>query len=315
MTNKIKYLVAGTGGVGGSIAGFLALAGKDVTCIARDAHLQAIREQGLKLKSDLKGTHSLQIPAYTSEEFTGKADVIFVCVKGYSLESIAGLIQKASHKDTLVIPVLNVYGTGSKIQTMLKNGEAIVLDGCIYIVSFVSAPGEITQMGKIFRLVYGVRKGTVVPPEKIQAVQAGLTESGIKAVVSEDINRDTFIKWSFISAMALTGAYFDVPMREIQRAGEEREVFIGLSSESAEVGRNLNIPVPNDLVAYNLQILDGLDPDSTASLQKDIAKGHESEIDDLLFNMIRVAGKTGVKVPVYQKVAEKFYSLPDILRI
>ena len=50
----MKYLIAGTGGVGGSIAGFLSLAGKDVTCIARGAHLQAIQTNGLKLKSDLK---------------------------------------------------------------------------------------------------------------------------------------------------------------------------------------------------------------------------------------------------------------------
>ena len=107
--------------------------------------------------------------------------------------------------------------------------------------------------------------------------------------------------------MALTGAYFDVPMREIQKAGEERDVFIGLSTKSAEVGRKLNIPVPDDLVAYNLKILDGLDPDSTASLQKDIAKGHESEINDLLFNMIRMGEKTGIKTPVYRKIAEKFF--------
>ena len=49
----MNYLVVGTGGVGGSIAGFLALTGKNVTCIARGAHLDAIRQQGLHLKSDL----------------------------------------------------------------------------------------------------------------------------------------------------------------------------------------------------------------------------------------------------------------------
>ncbi|GHT54956.1 2-dehydropantoate 2-reductase [Bacteroidia bacterium] len=316
MTEKTNYLVVGTGGVGGSIAGFLALAGKDVTCIARGAHLQAIREHGLKLKSDLKGTQSLKIPAYTSEEFSGKADVIFVCVKGYSIDSIAGLLQKASHKDTLIIPILNVYGTGNKIQSMVNNG-ATALDGCIYIVSFVSAPGEITQMGKIFRLVYGERNAAETLratslQSKIQTIQADLTESGIKAVISEDINRDTFVKWSFISAMALTGAYFDVPMREIQKAGEERDVFIGLSTESAEVGRKMGIPVPDDSVAYNLNILDTLDPDSTASLQKDIAKGHESEIDDLLFNMIRMAERNGVKTPTYRKVAGELMASPRL---
>ena len=58
----MKYLVVGTGGVGGSIAGFLALAGKDVTCIARGKHLEAIRRNGLHLKSDLKSFQLRLVP-------------------------------------------------------------------------------------------------------------------------------------------------------------------------------------------------------------------------------------------------------------
>ena len=131
----MKYLIAGTGGVGGSIAGFLSLAGKDVTCIARGAHLQSIQTNGLKLKSDLKGEHTLRIPVTTAEEFSGKADVIFVCVKGYSVDSIVELIKRAAHKDTVVIPILNVYGTGPRIQKLVP--EVTVLDGCIYILSLI----------------------------------------------------------------------------------------------------------------------------------------------------------------------------------
>ena len=72
----MNYLIIGTGGVGGCIAGFLALAGKDVTCIARGKHLEAIRRQGLHLKSDLKGEHFLRVKACTAEEYQGKAEVI-----------------------------------------------------------------------------------------------------------------------------------------------------------------------------------------------------------------------------------------------
>ena len=182
----MKYLIAGTGGVGGSIAGFLSLAGKDVTCIARGAHLQSIQTNGLKLKSDLKGEHTLRIPATTAEEFNGKADVIFVCVKGYSVDSIVELIKRAAHKDTVVIPILNVYGTGPRIQKLVP--EVTVLDGCIYIVGFVSGTGEITQMGKIFRLVYGAHRGTVVKPGLLEAIQQDLQEAGIKVDLSPDIN-------------------------------------------------------------------------------------------------------------------------------
>ena len=300
----MNYLIAGTGGVGGSIAAFLALAGKDVTCIARGEHLAAIREHGLQLHSDLKGEHTLHIPACTAEEYQGKADVIFVCVKGYSINSITDLIRRAAKPETVVIPILNVYGTGPRIQRLVPG--VTVLDGCIYIVGFVSGKGEITQMGKIFRLVYGAHRGTPVSRETLEAVQHDLQESGIKAEISEDINRDTFVKWSFISAMAVTGAYYDVPMGEVQKPGEVRDTFTGLSRESAELGRRLGIDIPADLVEYNLKVIDSLDPHSTASMQKDMARGHESEVQGLLFDLIDVAEAHGVDIPTYRMVARKF---------
>ena len=311
-THPLKYLIAGTGGVGGSIAAFLALAGKDVTCIARGEHLAAIRENGLQLHSDLKGEYALRVPAYTAEEYTAlvstsadyKADVIFVCVKGYSVDSITELIKSAAHEHTVVIPILNVYGTGPRIQRLVPG--VTVLDGCIYIVGFVSGRGEITQMGKIFRLVYGAHRSTIVSRETLEAVQRDLQESGIKADISDDIDRDTFVKWSFISAMAVTGAYYDVPMGEVQKPGEVRNTFIGLSQESAALGRKLGIAFKEDIVEYNLKVIDKLAPESTASMQKDMAKGHQSEVQGLLFDMIAAAEEQGIEVPTYRMVAEKF---------
>ncbi len=181
-----------------------------------------------------------------------------------------------------------------------------VLDGCIYIVGFVSGRGEITQMGKIFRLVYGAHRSTIVSRETLEAVQRDLQESGIKAEISDDIDRDTFVKWSFISAMAVTGAYYDVPMGEVQKPGKVRNTFIGLSQESAALGRKLGIEFKEDIVQYNLKVIDKLAPESTASMQKDMAKGHQSEVQGLLFDMITAAEEQGIEVPTYRMVAEKF---------
>lgn len=300
----MKYLIVGTGGVGGSIAGFLALAGKDVTCIARGKHLEAMRRDGLHLKSDLKGEHFLPVKACTAEEFDGKADVIFVCVKGYSVDSIKDVVQRAAAPGTLVIPILNVYGTGPRIGRLVPS--VTVLDGCIYIVGFVSGEGEITQMGSIFRMVFGARPEQGVARERMEAIAEELRGCGIKVEVSDDINRDTFIKWAFISAMACTGAYHDVPMGEVQHEGDVRDTFVGLSRESAEIGRRSGVDFPEDPVAYNLKVIDKLDPHSTASMQKDIARGHESEIQGLLFDMIALGERLGVDMPTYHKVAQKF---------
>ena len=302
-----KYLVIGTGGVGGSIAGFLALAGKDVTCIARGKHLEAIRKYGLHLKSDLKGEHFLPVKACTAEEYKDKADVVFVCVKGYSIDSIKDVLEKSAHPDTLVIPILNVYGTGPRIGRLVPSVK--VLDGCIYIVGFVSGEGEITQMGRIFRLIFGARPEQNIPHEALDEIAGVLQACGIKAEVSDDINRDTFIKWAFISAMACTGAYHDVPMGEVQHDGPVRDTFIGLSRESAEMGHRLGVAYPEDPVAYNLKVIDKLDPHSTASMQKDLAKGHQSEIQGMLFDVIKLGEELGTDLTTYRKVAAKFADL------
>ena len=126
----------------------------------------------------------------------------------YSGDQVQMLLQKAlltlPEKQRMVFnlkSILNVYGTGPRIQRLVPG--VTVLDGCIYIVGFVSGKGEITQMGKIFRLVYGAHKDTIVSRETLAAIQRDLQESGIKADISPDINRDTFVKWSFISPWPL----------------------------------------------------------------------------------------------------------------
>lgn len=304
MGNKKKYLIVGTGGVGGSLAAFLALAGKAVTCIARGTHLEALQKQGLHLISDIKGEHVVPIKACTEAEYTDKADVILVCVKNYSIDSVSPLIQRAAHAETLVIPILNGYGAGDRLEQ--QTGLFNVLDGCIYIVGFISGAGEITQTGKVFRLIFGLRKGQVIPLQHLQAVRDDLQESGIRAIVSDDIRRDVFIKWSFISAMACTGAYHNVSMGALQKSGIERDTFAGLSDESTAIGRKLGVVIPENQTEKNLQIIDGLAPESTASLQKDLENGRQSEINELLFRIIELAETAGVDIPVYQKVADKF---------
>ena len=89
------YLVIGAGGTGGCIGGYLADAGRDVTLVARGKHLEAIRRDGLVLHGTRRGELRVRVPACTAGEFTGRADVIFVCVKGYSVEEILPLVERA----------------------------------------------------------------------------------------------------------------------------------------------------------------------------------------------------------------------------
>lgn len=106
----MKYLILGTGGTGASIGAFLAAEGKDVTFMARGAHLEAMRKNGLVLDSGLKGHVEIKnVKAFEGKDINDKADVIFVCVKSYSLEDIIPVIKRAAGADTIVIPILNMF--------------------------------------------------------------------------------------------------------------------------------------------------------------------------------------------------------------
>ena len=113
-------------------------------------------------------------------------------------------------------------------------------------------------MGKIFRLVYGAHKDTVVPRGTLEAVRQDLEESGIKAEISPDINRDTFVKWSFISAMAVTGAYYDVPMGEVQKPVRFGIHSLAFQKKVPLWAGNWVLSSKKDIVEYNLKVIDKL---------------------------------------------------------
>lgn len=300
---KLKYLVLGTGGVGGCIASFMALAGKDVECIARGEHLSKINDKGIHLVSYLKGDRQIPMNAYTADNYAGSPDVAFVCVKGYSLDDALQLLRRICTPRTLVIPVLNVYGTAGRLADELP--QAMVAGGCIYIIGSKVGAGEITQQGEIFRIVFGQLPQCPVDGSLLGRVEADLAESGIEAILSDDIDRDSFCKWAFISAMACTGAYYDIPMESVQRPGEVRDMFVSLLKEGEMVGKKSGVCMPADHVEKHLAIMDNLDPTATASMQKDIRAGRNSEIESLLFDMIARGNSLGLGMETYRKVAQK----------
>ena len=299
-----KFLVVGRGGVGGTLASFLALGGQSVDCIARGEQLEAIRQGGLLLKSDILGEHRARLNAYTAEEYDQKADIILVCVKGYSLDSVTDVIARAAKPDTLVVPILNVYGTGPRIARMVPS--ATVLDGLIYLVGFKSAVGEITQTGSMMKLVFGARPEQGIERSRLEEISGLLDAAHITNKISNDINRDTFMKWSYISATNCAGLYHNVTMGGLQFPGEAQDMFCALSRESQAIGEALGITFREPMDEYNVRVARGINPESTASMQKDVEAGRPSEIEGMLYDMVELGRKVGVPTPTYNIVAERF---------
>ena len=130
---KLRYMIIGAGGVGGPVGAYLSKSGADTTLIARGKHLAVLQEHGLTLVSGENERESIPVKAIDMDGFLAARgqgapapDVIFVCVKGYSLADTVPFIRKAAGRDTVVIPVLNIYGTGRALQAELP--ELLVTD-------------------------------------------------------------------------------------------------------------------------------------------------------------------------------------------
>lgn len=304
----MKYLVIGAGGTGGAIGGFLAKAGKDVTLIARGAHLAKMQEKGLHFETP-DGEYTVEVKACTMEEYEDTPDIIFVCVKGYSLEDTIPFIERVASPETIVIPILNIYGTGGRMQEKLPG--ITVTDGCIYIAAEIKEPGTILLSGKIFRVVYGLRKGTeesvcekVMPV--LQAVEQDLAGAGITPLLSKQIETDALQKFSFVSPMAAVGAGYDVESGAVQVPGKLQDTFKALVKEVKALSDAMGCSLPENIVEINMEIMNGLAPTATASMHRDIRAGKQSELDGLVFEVVRMGEKYGVEVPTYKEIAARF---------
>ncbi|MGM9652516.1 MAG: ketopantoate reductase family protein [Eubacteriales bacterium] len=299
----MRYLILGAGGTGGCLGAYLARAGHDVVFIARGAHLAAMRENGLTLHSSRIGSFTLPHPQLcTAEEYTGTPDVIFVCVKYYSIPEMLPLLARAAGPETLVIPILNVFGTGELLSEQLPGAE--VLDGCIYIYGMIESPGVVSQPSPIFRVFFGYRPGqTRHLSARARETEAELRGADIDACFTEDIRREALRKFSFVSPMGAAGLYCHARGADFLRTGEAQDTFLTLVDEVGALGAAMGIDVGDDLRSTNMAIMRSLTPDSTTSMQRDALAGHPTEMDGLVHRVCALARRFGAQTPVYDKIS------------
>ena len=300
----MKYAIIGAGGTGGCLGFFLKKAGKDVTLIARGKHLEAIRKNGLTIQKLWdESRETLPVKACTAEEYKEIPDVILVCVKGYSMDETVPTIKKIAGKETVVIPILNIYGTGGRLQKKLP--ELTVTDGCIYVSANIMEPGVILQHGKILRVVFGARKPEE-ETEKMREVAKDMVTDDLEVILSENIRRDAMVKFSYVSPIGAAGLYCNAVAADFQREGEQREMFKALIREIVALSHALGIEFEEDLVERNLKILASLSPEATTSMQRDVIEGKRSEMDGLVYEVVRMGREYKVSMPQYEKAAACF---------
>jgi len=139
----MRVLVAGAGGVGGYFGARLVRAGTPVTFLARGAHLEAMRRDGLRVRSAVDGEWVVKADAVSDVGNQPPVDVVLFCVKSFDTESAAAAIRPVVGPDTAVVSLQNGVDNEEAIDRVLGAGHAV--GGVAYVFATIESPGVIAH--------------------------------------------------------------------------------------------------------------------------------------------------------------------------
>jgi len=288
----LRILVAGSGGIGGYYGARLARAGEQVTFLARGAHLDAMRESGLTIRSATEGEWTTPVDAVDTLEGGDPADLVLFCVKSYDTGQTAEAIRPVVGPDTAVLSLQNGIDNEDKLAHSL--GAEHVLGGVAYIFSNIEAPGVIAhhQLG---RIVLGEPAGGV--SERVQRIAAVLQHAGIDAEVDDAIRRTLWRKYVFLVALSGTTAVTRLPVRFIREVMETRELWKRQLEELLALAEAEGAGLDGDTAEACGNLLESLGPNNYSSLYHDLAGARRLELDALHGHALRLGKRYDVPTP------------------
>jgi len=293
----MRIAVYGAGGVGGYFGGRLARAGAEVHFIARGAHLQALRERGLRVRS-VKGDFQAQVPTTDDPAEVGPCDVVLFCVKTFDTDAAAARLGPLVGEDTAVVSLQNGVENEEKLARAV--GEDHVMGGAAFIFAGITEPGVIVHTGGPASITIGELDGHV--SHRAQRLLACCERAGFEAELSASIKTVLWGKLAFICAQAGTTAAVRLPIGEIRTVDVTWEAFRRLVAEVCAVAEADGNPVPPAAQQRALALAQAIEPDSFSSLHDDLVAGRHMELEGLHGFVVRRAEKHGLAVPTTQAI-------------
>jgi len=291
----MRIAIVGAGGVGGYFGGRLAEAGASVVFIARGAHLEALRRDGLRVES-IAGDFVVR-PAEATDLVAsiGTVDVVLVCVKAWQVPEVAVSLLPMLGPDTVVVPLQNGVEAAGQLASVV--GTDRVLGGLCRIVSYVAGPGHIRHAGVSPRIEFGEMDGR--SSERAATLRALFeTARGLSVGTPDDIAAALWEKFLFIAPVSGVGAVTRLPVAVFRGIPETRAMLEAAMREVSDLARARGVALAEDAIARTLAYVDGLPADATASMQRDIMEGRPSELEYQTGAIVRLGREARVPVPV-----------------
>jgi 2-dehydropantoate 2-reductase len=289
----MKFGIMGTGGIGGYYGALLARTGQDVTFIARGAHLQAIREKGLIVKS-VHGDFTVFPAKATSDPAeVGSVDVILFTTKTYQTDEAAQLIKSMVGSDTVVVSLQNGIDSAERIGAVV--GMERMLGGTTWCSVAIEAPGVIGQYSQFRRIALGEFTGRTTP--RLQAVYNALQSAGVTVEISDNISKVLWTKFVFIAPVMLMGSLTRMTFGDYRHVPEARAVLTEAINEVAVLAHASGVTLDADVVDKTLTFIDSSEAGIKPSMQRDVEAGKPSELESMIGVAVRLGEKYNVPTP------------------
>jgi len=295
----MKITVMGSGGVGGYFGARLAAAGNDVTFVARGAHLQAMRRNGLCLDSELGNLHLNPVRVVADARDIADAEAILFAVKLGDTERAAESLQPLVAKGATIFTFQNGIDSAERVGRIVG---ASVVPRVGRILSHIFEPGVIKQTGTFARLEFAESNNK--PSLRTAAFHEACKGAGFEAVLSPNIGRELWMKFAMLAPNAAVTALARGPISIMRDNPRSRPLLINLVEEVVAVGIALKTGLEPADTGKIMQLIDGLPKHMMASMAHDIVAGKPIELDGLSGAVVRLGAQTGVPTPSHKFIVQ-----------
>ncbi len=289
----MRIVAFGAGGVGGYFGGRLAVSGVDVTFVARGAHLDAIRANGLCIRTP-DGDIRVQ-PASATDDVSAiePPDYLFFAVKLFDTEAVAGACRPIVGPQTTVVSLQN----GVEAVDILNGvfGRERVMGGTVGVATVISEPGIITQTGLFNFITVGEQDGS--RSSRGEALVAACEAAGITATLSDDVDVDIWMKFVMLTALSNMTCVTRLPVGRLREIPETRAMLRACVAEAVAVGRARGVALPESAVEQRIAAFDELPAEMVASMLHDLTAGKSLELERLGGAVVRLGAEAGIPTP------------------
>jgi 2-dehydropantoate 2-reductase len=295
----VRIAFMGAGGLGGYFGARLCRGGADVHFIARGAHLEAMRRDGLRVEGP-EPMHIARVNATNDPAEVGPVDFLMLGVKLWDTEQALQQVRPMVGDATTLISFQNGVLKDQYLRSAYDASR--IMGGVGYVATTIDRPGVIRQTGPMQRLLFGEFDGS--RSARGQALLEACLAGGINAELSPNIVREIWQKYVFLVGLSGTTTTIRKPIGPIREHAQTRAFLLDVMREVVAVGRSHGVDLAENYAELRLKLADDVAYDMTSSMHHDLERGNRLEVRWLSGGVVELGERTGVPTPLNRAIAD-----------